>query len=273
MLEHALTSLATQGATAVTVLASDRVDLIRAAVGRGEAWGMKLEVISPYRELTPSEALAKYGAAREHDALPEARGAHVLDRLPLLAGPPLWESYTAWFRALLAFIPLAARERVGMRETAPGVFVGMRARIADSARLTGPCWIGANVFIGPNAVVGPDTVIDDGAYVEDSAEITASVIGPKTYLGALTEVSHSFAWGRHLLNLPSGSFTEITDRFLLGDLASTPSERRRAEEEAQRAAAPVPESFGPANILERARAIAPGLWRKWSRRAGDPGPP
>lgn len=273
VLEHALASLATRGATAVTLLAGDRADVIRAAVGNGEAWGLRLEVCAQYRELTPDEALAKHGAARESDGLPRAREALLLDHLPSLPLHPLWESYTAWFKAMLAFAEFAAKERVGVREVAAGVFVGMRSRIANSARLIGPCWIGANTFIGPLAMVGPDAVIEDDAYVEESAEVVSSVIGPSTYLGALTEVRHSFAWGRHLLNLPSGSSTEIADRFLLDDLGSSSrSESSRRDEAAKLASLPVLESIAPAVMLERARAIAPGFWRKWSRRAGDAGP-
>ena len=198
---------------------------------------------------------------------PAAREAHLLDRLPQLPEHPLWTSYPGWFDAIRAFVPVAARERVGMREVAPGVWVGMRSRVAETAKLQGPCWIGANVFVGPGCVLGPDAFIEDGAYIEESAEVVASVIGPRTYLGALTEVRQSFAWGRGLLNLPSGSFTEITDRFLLDELS--PAARAGAAE--AKADRPAAVASGPARILERALAIAPGLWRKWSKRPGGAG--
>lgn len=268
VLEHALTFLAAQGAKTVTLLAGDRADIIRSAVGNGETWGVKLEVISERRELTAAEALAKHGAAHENDGLPAVREALVLDQLPQLPLRPLWESYPSWYNAMLALLPLAAKERVGMREVAPGVFVGMRSRIADNASLNGPCWIGANVFIGPRAVIGPGTVIEDGAYVEAAAEVNGSVIGPQTYIGTLTEVRHSFAWGHQLLNLRSGSFTAVADRFLLADLASpSRSERRCRDEIAEPAHPAVP----PANLLRHALATTPGFWRKWAGRANNVG--
>jgi len=270
VLSHALTDLATQGATAVTVLVSDRAEAIEEAVGHGEAWGLKLDLVSPHRELAPAEALAKHGAPQENSGLAAAREAHLLDYLPLLSDQPLWESYSRWFATLLAFMPRAAHHQVGMRETAPGVWVGMRTRIAQTAKVTGPCWIGSNVFIGPRCVIGPDTVIEDGAYVEESAEVASSMIGPKTYLGALTELRHSFAWGDGLLNLPTGSFTAITDGFLLRDLASSSGTTAEpAGEELKPGRASLLGAFGPANLLGRARAIAPGFWRKWSGRGGD----
>jgi hypothetical protein len=37
-------------------------------------------------------------------------------------------------------------------------------------------------------------------------------------VGVLTEVKDSLAWGRNLLNLKTGSHTEVSDHFLLGEL-------------------------------------------------------
>ena len=45
-----------------------------------------------------------------------------------------------------------------------------------------------------------------------------SWIGPWTYVGAITEVKNSLAWSDGLLNWRSGSFTEVPDSFLLGDV-------------------------------------------------------
>ena len=105
-----------------------------------------------------------------------------------------------------------------MRELSPGVYIGRRVRIAPSAKLNPPCWLGEHAWVGPGAVVGPDTVLEDHVYVDQSAGIIHSVIGPRTYVGVLTEVRNSLAWGRNLLNLKTGSHTEVSDHFLLGEL-------------------------------------------------------
>jgi len=254
ILDEVLAGLASRGATAVTVLASDRPEHIREAVGQGQAWGMRVEVAATPAELTSAEAMAAWGGAVS-GGRPAAREVVVADHWPALPGLCLWESYTGWLDVLIAAMRPVAAARVGMRETAPGVFTGLRARIADSARLIAPCWIGANVFLGANVVAGPGTVIEDDAYVEEAAEIRCSVVGPRTYLGAMTELGESFAWGRHLLNLQAGSLVEITDRFLLHDLGGG---ARREE-----SSVPV---LGP--VLERAWAIAPGFWRKLSGKGG-----
>jgi glucose-1-phosphate thymidylyltransferase len=55
-LEH----LADLGIREVRLLAADRPDQVRAAVGHGARWGLVVEVIPALRELTVAEARAKY---------------------------------------------------------------------------------------------------------------------------------------------------------------------------------------------------------------------
>ncbi len=218
VLAHALTFLASRGATEIRVLAADRPDEVRAFTRRGEAWGVKVEVLPEARELSPAEARAKYQSAGPAGWLPAPHDLLTLDALPQLPGRPLWESYAGWQAALLAWLPEGAKEKVGMQELSPGVYVGRRTRIAPTAKLLPPCWLGEHSWIGPGAVIGPGTVVEDHVYVDQSAGIVHGVIGPLTYVGVLTEVRDSLAWGRNLLNLKSGSHTEVADHFLLGEL-------------------------------------------------------
>jgi len=202
VLEHALAGLASEGVKRVRIEAGDQAEQIQRVVGQGEAWGLALEV---------SSALGR------QDGLAPAR-VLTLDQLPQLPQQPLWRNYRDWFSAQQALMPVLARQRVGTREVSPGVFIGLRSRIAADARMSGPCWIGASVFVGPGAIIGPGTVIEDGSYVDAGAEIVGSIIGPQTYVGAFTEVRDSFAWGNELLHLDTGSLTKVADRFLLGEL-------------------------------------------------------
>lgn len=221
VLEHALNAFAAAGAKQVVLLVNDGAAAIRDLAGHGERWGISLQVITEDHELTVAEARAKHGC----DTL-NSTNVHVLDRLPQLPDYALWDSYQSWFTAQLAFYPSVAEEQVGMRETSPGVFVGLRSQIAADATLRAPCWIGSQVRIGSGAVIGPEAVIEDGALVDDGAEVTRSVVGPQTYVGAHTEVGDSFAHGADLLNLRTGSLATIPDRFLLGKVRN--SERRKA---------------------------------------------
>ena len=219
VLEHTLTHLASHGAKEVTVLAADRPDEIRAAVGNGEAWGLRMEVVPESRESTVTAAREKY-QVEARDWLRAPFDVFVLDRLPWLPGHLLWTNYSGWLSAQQALLTTLAKKRVGTSEMASGVFLGLRSRVAASAKLITPCWIGANVSIGLRATVGPGAIVEDGCYIDEGAEVAQSVVGPRTYVGALTEVRNSFAWGKDLLELASGSCTEVADGFLLSELGA-----------------------------------------------------
>jgi hypothetical protein len=211
-----LAELATRGARHVIVLAADRPDRIRAAVGSGEAWGIRVEVQPEKNESTPEQARARHRSGEGW--LPEPWDVTVLDSLPS-GSPPLWSGCADWFEILRQRLGPLANQRVGMRELAPGIAVHVRSHISSSARLDPPCWIGDHAWIGPAARIGPNTIIEEAAFVDDGAEVVNSLVGPSTYVGAFTEVRDSIAWGRDLLRWTTGAHVEITDDFLLNDLS------------------------------------------------------
>jgi Bacterial sugar transferase len=286
VLAHWLTHLAEKGIKEITILASDRPDQIRAAVGRGERWGVKLEVLAEARELSGAEAQKRFGL----------ENIIVADRLPALPEQPLFENYAGFFAALKNFLPLAQQHRVGAREIAPNIWAGLRCKIDSGAKLTAPCWLGENVWIRDGAVVGPDAFVEDGALVDGHAEVAASWIGPRTYVGAMTQVKNSCAWADGLLNHANGSFAEIVDAFLLGDLQGAQGFRRNSPWYGQLAAlallvltSPVLlvawlKNRGAKNLFVKKRAVIPtavtgtaslremdyseldcfrGKWRRW----------
>jgi hypothetical protein len=217
LLDLWLAELATRGASQVVILAADRPDLIRRAVQSGEAWGLSIEVVPAMNESTIEDARTRHLANAR--TLPPPYDAIVLDRLPP-AGNPVWGSCADWLATLRALAPRAAAERVGIRELSPGIAIHVRARISPSAHLEAPCWIGPHAWIGSRTRIGPNTIIEESAYIDDGAEVANSLVGPTTYVGALTEVRDSIAWGRHLLRWTTGSHVEIVDDFLLSDLGT-----------------------------------------------------
>lgn len=206
VLEHTLAALATAGVRQIRIEASDRADQLQEVVGSGQTWGLKVEFSSA------------------HDLNDDSAEDQVmtLDHLPQLPQQPLWSSYRDWYNAQRALLSSVARQRVGMREIAPDVFVGLRSQVAADARLIGPCWIGANVHISPGTLIGQGTVLEDGSYIDSGAEIIGSVVGPQTYVGSCTEIRDSFAWGSDLLQLDTGSVIEVSDPFLLSAVKSKP---------------------------------------------------
>src|SRR5665213_3486718 len=136
------------GATNVLVLAADRPDQVRARVGDGKRWGIKIEVRPILHELTELEARARYSMNTNILWLPAPNDVIVMDHLP--GQPePMCVSYASWFKALLAWLPHAITpDRIGLREIQPGVWAGLRARISPSAQFLAPCWLGESVTIG-----------------------------------------------------------------------------------------------------------------------------
>jgi hypothetical protein len=218
LIAYWLDYLVTKGAHRVHILTSDRPDQIRRVVGTGARWGLQVELFPRINETTVEQVRAKFHTSDEGWLAPPD-DVHLMDHLPGQPQFPLFTSYAAWFHALRAWIPSAqAPDRIGSHEIRPNVWVGLKSRIAETARLQAPCWIGENVFIGPDATVGPGAIIEDRAFVEGGAVVVQSIVGTDTFVGALTQVKNSLANGSLLVNWNNGSCLRVPDPFLLGPL-------------------------------------------------------
>jgi hypothetical protein len=215
LLDLWLERLASDGVKHVTLLAADRPDQIRHAIGNGGRWGLKITVIPVANE--PSIEQAQLFS-------PDSRTRVLtLNSLPTLPQMPLWETTEGLFDVMMKkFSHVEAGSHLTMRRISSDVFVSTRARISPTAIIEGPAWIGPQVIIGPEAHIMPGSIIESAAYIDRQASVRGSWIGPKTYVGAMTEVSHSFAWGSGLENWRLGSFIEVTDDFLLASLKHQP---------------------------------------------------
>lgn len=229
VLEYWLEELHLRGRRDVRVIALDRTEQIRAQIGDGSRWGLRVEIIPEVSEPDPVEIRAHRDGYQTASASPSDDDVILMDRLPGLPDFPLFESYEGWFNALQAWQPRAfTPDRIGRREIEPGVSVGLHARVSPSARLIAPCWIGDNVFVGPEAVIGPNAILEDRAFVETGAHIANSVVGPETFVGELTSIQQSLATGGTLINWKTRSCLDVPDEFLLCSLGSRQSPPRRA---------------------------------------------
>jgi len=213
VLEYWMSHVACAGAKEVVLLAKDRPEVVRKAVGNGARWGLSVEVIAEPRELTPTDAAEKYGAP-----------ASLMDHFPGLPDYPLFASYERWFKALAVWMARARTpDRVGVRELRPGIWVGLHCRISRQARLDAPCWLGDHVYVGPGAVIGPDTILEKSSFIEPEAEIKNSIIGPATFVGRYMRISNSLAWGSTLVDWQTGLESTLSDAFMLCALHPRPS--------------------------------------------------
>src|SRR2546430_3216966 len=221
LLEYWVDHLVDCGVRHVYLLASDRADQVRAWLGDGVRWELKVEVVRKAAELTPAEARAKYRSAGASDWPAEPNDVTVMDFLPGASDRPLFRSYAELFAVLQHWLPRAASapDRVGLRNLRPGVWVGLHSRVSSDAELRAPCWIGENVLVGPRAIVGPAAIVENGTVLAAEAEIVDSIVGPETYVGEFTEVKHSLASGSTLINWQTGSCTYVPDALLLSPLS------------------------------------------------------
>lgn len=215
LLDLTLADLASRGLRSGTLSVSDRPAELVAFVLGGKPWGLTLNVEVTEDELTPAQAAERHPGAE----------AVLLEHFPRPDSASVWTSPATFFAALQAEIPRAGADRIGMTQPQPGVFVHRRARVSPQAHLTGPCWIGDGAGIGPDAEIGPGAIIEDHCLVDAHATVAGSFVGPETYVGQMTELRDSFAWGSGLVKWTTGSQTEVADRFLLAALGSrTPTD-------------------------------------------------
>ncbi len=239
LVEYWLEYLGALGAKEVLILAADRPEQVRALIGDGARWGLRVAVIPESRELTAAEARKKYRNGSDDGWLPAPDDARLMDSLPRLPEFPLFTSFAGWFKAAMQWLPHAATpDRIGVRQIKPGVWVGLHTQVSPDAKLRAPCWLGENVRVGSGAVIGPMAVVEDGALIQPGAKIHRSIVGPKTFVGSHTDIRRSIAWGDALASWKLDSCLKVSDAFLL-----CPLEPRQS-------------AFVPSSLPARAAALA-----------------
>ncbi len=214
-LEH----LAATGVKHATLLAADRPHEIRRAVEQA-SWGLAIKVIAVKREPSTEETRLRFTGK---DSTGKVPSIITLDTLPSRPDKPLWKSSAALFDMMLDSLHGAPPEsHLTMRGLAPEVHVSKEARIAATAKIEGPVWIGPRVIVGDNAQILAGTILEEGAYIDRDAIVSESWVGPSTYVGALTQVQNSFAWGGGIENWRKSTFLEVSDDFLLTNLSHQP---------------------------------------------------
>lgn len=68
-------------------------------------------------------------------------------------------------------------------EIRPGVWVGQRTIIDETAEIEGPVVIGADCRIKARAVIGPNSSIGDGCLIEEGARVSDSIVWEHCYIG------------------------------------------------------------------------------------------
>ena len=235
-----LQHLAAERFKEVRLVTTDPAKSIAAVTGSGSRWGLKVEIFHEVRELPPAEARKRYRPSYETDWPAEPNDVIIADHFPGVPGHKVFESYAAWFKALSLWLPQSmVANRVGTREIAPGVWAGKRCKIAKTARLLAPCWLGDCVHVGASSTVGPMAFLEDHVVIDKNSTVANGWVGPETFVGQLTELKDSLGWGSLLVNWKTGSHTVIPDPFLMSSLAEKPREEELKETLAARVKRPL----------------------------------
>jgi hypothetical protein len=105
------------------------------------------------------------------------------------------------------------------KERSPGVWVARAAKIAPSARLQAPCYVGEDAWIGADCRIGPYSVIAAGCVVERETAVARSVVYEGTFLGPELEVSDSCVNRNRIHNVRLGAEIEVGEAHVASALS------------------------------------------------------
>jgi NDP-sugar pyrophosphorylase family protein len=105
-------------------------------------------------------------------------------------------------------------------EKEPGVWIARGAKIAATAVVEGPCYIGEEAWIGETCKIGPFAVIGRECVVERGTSVRRSVLSEATYLGPELEVADSSVVQNVIYNVRLGAALEIEEEHVVSGLNS-----------------------------------------------------
>lgn len=208
LLAHWMDEAVRRNVARVHIVCADRMAEIEASLNGGLYWSRELEF---------------------HAALPVgvSDDDHV-ETLVGLPGLPVPQAPTDgpsllrhWLDLQLAWLNTRSATVSVDRQLHPLVWVGPGVRIHPSARLSGPCWIGARTEIGADAEIGPHAIVGHQSVIDQNASVAHSVVLPETFVGSRLHLQRMMADGATLLDANRGTRVDISDSFMLARLRTT----------------------------------------------------
>lgn len=106
-------------------------------------------------------------------------------------------------------------------QTREGVWQGEDSRVDDSAKITGPAFVGGGSSIGADCTVTAGSSIERQCDVDCGTLVEESWITPNTYLGVALDVRRSIVGQTTLFHLERNVEVEIADHRLIGSTAKS----------------------------------------------------
>jgi hypothetical protein len=203
LLAHWMDEAVRSGVDVIELYVADRPAEVRAWIKEGAYWSRRVLLIPiGAEEQAPDDAVRT-------DHLPGVSAP----RLPVT--PAALPGY--WFELQKQWLAQRSLEAVTVDHLHPsGGWIGPRAKIHPSARLTAPFWIGARARIGRGCEIGPNALIAEGAVLDRNVKVEQACVLPRSYLGRNTQLLHSAAAGSVLLDFRRGCRAEIAEPFIMG---------------------------------------------------------
>ncbi|MEZ5413307.1 MAG: hypothetical protein R3F03_03225 [Opitutaceae bacterium] len=202
LLAHWMDEAVRRNVARVEIICPDRAAEIEAALEGGLYWSreIRFHATKPAEAPPDSEIITMTGLPGLLPANEPADGTALLQ---------------LWLSQQLAWLEQRSPAVSVERQLHPRVWVGPGVRIHPSARLTGPCWIGARAEIGADAEIGPQAIIGHQSVIDQRASVTHSIVMPETFVGSRLHLQRMIADGYILLDANRGTRVEFTDRFML----------------------------------------------------------
>ena len=240
-------------ATKVIVMTDDRPEEVRAFVGKGQAWGLTVEVVAveaglpvaaqlerlalpagDVRVLAADALVPPVAGDREKRNVPEHDWADaegpVLTRVGGAEGAPDGapspervparrvrdlSGYARLNRGLL--LDDGGFVLPGF-EVAAGIRISRDCRMSLGAVAAAPVLVGEGARVSYRANLGPSVVVGAGCLIDEEATLADSVVLPGTYVGRMLAGQGLILDGQLIVHAESGGAAAIADTYLLADL-------------------------------------------------------
>jgi hypothetical protein len=89
------------------------------------------------------------------------------------------------------------------------VWIGESARLADSARVNGPAYVGDHTVVRAGATIGPFASVERNCVVDSGTTVERSTVLPGTYLGIGLHIQNACVDGEFLQDLRCGIVADL----------------------------------------------------------------
>ena len=204
---HWMDYAVSSGVERVDFFVCDRPTEVRKFLKNGSYWSRRISINSiASDEAAPEDAIPLLGLPHDN----KIQGS--------LDSPADLQKH--WFSLNLIWLDRIDEHEFHIeRQQSRQGWVGPQSRISPKATLTPPYWIqgrcdiAGGAQIGPNACIGENTIIDSNAIVQNS------IVLPGTLVGRNTNLDQVAVDGGLLLNIQRGCRVNVSDSFILSDLA------------------------------------------------------